>query len=297
MSCIPGGKSLRTLIPEYARYKLRGSRETTRFKYEFAIDHWSDFLRRDPTTEDLSDDAILDLLWSLVESKTIKPVTANMYGAKLRALWNFAARKAYVQTWPTFPKLPEDESLPIAFTPGELAKLFFQIDQLTGWVSGIPARDWWRSLCLAIWDSAERITAIRSARFCDLSEGRLVIQAAARKGRAGHRRAASYRLHRDTVHSIEAIRGDRDLIWPWHMHETSLWNHLKRILKAAGLPTDRYHKFHCLRRSVASYSQKAGLDASAILGHTDRRVTVQSYLSPSIVEAPAPADHLFRPGQ
>lgn len=286
---------LRSLVTEYTRYRLRGARETTRQKHLWAIDKWAKLLGREPVVSDLSDDAVSDLLWSLLEADGLKPPTANMYGAKLRALWTFAARRGLTAVWPTFAKIPEETEPPVAFTQTELSQLFDAISNTPGSIAGICAAAWWRSLCLTLWDTAERISATLSARWGDLAGNVLTIRAAARKGRSGSRRAAVYRLHPDTVQTIGMIRGDRELIWPWPFHTTTLWLHWNRILQRAGLATDRYHKFHCFRRSVASYAQAGGLDAASLLGHSDRRITETSYLSPAIVTRPAACDVVFRP--
>ena len=289
--------TLRAAFDEYTKFRLRGSRDTTRKKFGYALDHWSALLAREPTLGDLSDASVVDALWWMVETRGVKPVTANGYGAKIRALWNFAARRGMLTTWPTFQRLPEDAETPVAFSRQQLSAVFLAIDETPGKIGDIHARDWWRSLCLTLWDSAERIAATLSARWCDLTGEFLTIRAAERKGKLGRRKAATYRLHSSTLAAIEAIRmPERELLWPWPYCTASLWNHWDRILKRANVPVDRYHQFHCFRRSVASYAQADGMDASALLDHTDRRVT-ERYLSPQIVQRPAACDVLFRPGE
>lgn len=75
----------------------------------------------------------------------------------------------------------------------------------------------------------------------------------------------------------------------------TIYNRYRKILEEAGLPTDRNHKFHCLRRSVASYFEAVGGDATKLLGHSTRRVTEKSYLDPTITETKHASDLLFRP--
>jgi integrase len=41
----------------------------------------------------------------------------------------------------------------------------------------------------------------------------------------------------------------RELLWPWPYGRRELWTAFGRILRRAGLPDDRHHKFHCLRRT------------------------------------------------
>lgn len=287
--------TLRAVFAEYTRYRLRGARENSRRKFQYALDHWAEYLGREPVLSDLTDESILDALWHMAE--TIKPATVNGYGAKLAALWRFAARKGMVQVWPDFQRLPTDENVPVAFSREEIRAVFHVIDNATGSVGDVPASLWWGSLGHVLWDTGERISATLSAQWCDLRGEHLTIRAEHRKGKMGSRRSVCYRLHPDTVGRLEQIRQPkRDLIFPWPKNPSMLYYDFKKILRESGVKADRAHMFHCFRRSVASYAQDGGMDASVLLGHSDRRVTENSYLSPSIVHRPAACDVLFRPG-
>jgi integrase len=65
---------------------------------------------------------------------------------------------------------------------------------------------------------------------------------------------------------------------------------------AAGLPDTREYKFHVLRKSVASHYEAAGGNATDLLKHSSRKVTL-TYLDPRVVRPAAPVDLLFRPGE
>lgn len=286
--------TLRAVFAEYTKFRLRGARDNSRRKFGYALDHWRDFLGREPTLEDLNDESVLDALWHMAEH--IAPPTVNGYGAKIRALWTFAARRGLVTVWPDFPKLPTDEYVPIAFSREEIRAVFDAMDNAQGTVGDVPARLWWGSLGCVLWDTAERISATLSAQWRDLRGEHLTIRAENRKGKLGHRRSVCYRLHPETIARLEQIRAPkRDLIFPWSKNASMLWYDWKKILRAADIEPDRHHAFHCFRRSVASYSQQAGMDASVLLGHTDRTVTERSYISPEVAPRPAACDVLFRP--
>ena len=63
-----------------------------------------------------------------------------------------------------------------------------------------------------------------------------------------------------------------------------------------GLPSDRRHKFHAMRRTVASFYEAAGGNATELLGHSTRDVTRTHYLDPRVVGQGVNAcDVLFRP--
>jgi integrase len=84
------------------------------------------------------------------------------------------------------------------------------------------------------------------------------------------------------------------LLLPWPFDVGTLYHRYKGILRNADLPYDRSHKFHCLRRSTASYFEACGHDATKLLGHSSRKVTLR-YLDPRIVGQTNASDVLFRP--
>ena len=70
---------------------------------------------------------------------------------------------------------------------------------------------------------------------------------------------------------------------------------LGEIMERAGLPNSRLYKFHSIRKSVASYYEAAGGNATELLGHSSRRIT-KAYIDPRICCKPSPVGVLFRPG-
>jgi hypothetical protein len=92
------------------------------------------------------------------------------------------------------------------------------------------------------------------------------------------------------------MRGDgRGLIFPWPLTMESLWMHYGQILRSAGLPYSRRHKFHAMRKTVASMGAARGFDPSALLRHADPRVTKMHYLDPTIAIPVQASDILPRP--
>ena len=89
-------------------------------------------------------------------------------------------------------------------------------------------------------------------------------------------------------------RGIDQPIFPWPFCPTHIYYHYKRILRRAGLPTDRDCHFHRIRKSVASWYEAAGGNVTELLDHSARRVT-RAYLDPRIVTHQQAADVLFRP--
>lgn len=105
-----------------------------------------------------------------------------------------------------------------------------------------------------------------------------------------------YRMTRDTIDAINGIsQPARELIWPWPFVRSYLWIRYRGLLRKAGMPNGRYSGFHRIRRTVASYYDAAGGDASRLLGHSDKRVT-DCYLDPRITPTPQASDRLPRIG-
>jgi integrase len=102
------------------------------------------------------------------------------------------------------------------------------------------------------------------------------------------------RLGDDTQAALDRIRQPRrKLLFPWRRTPNTLYYHYGQLLRRAGLPDDGRCKFHRMRRSVASYYESAGGNATELLGHTSRRTT-QGYLDPRIVTTTQPCDVLDR---
>lgn len=74
-----------------------------------------------------------------------------------------------------------------------------------------------------------------------------------------------------------------------------IWRKIGEVLERAGLPTDSKSKFHRIRRTVASYYEAAGGNATELLGHSSRKIT-EKYLDRRIVARPQAIDRLWRLG-
>lgn len=274
----------------YFRLNPRIRDEKTRHQYRIALRDFAAFLGHAPTLDDLIDDNVCGLMVYLLDRK-LAPKTVNERRGRLNALWNWLARRGYLKVWPTTPPIPEPERTPQAWSPEQLTKLLNAVSQERVLVAGIPAPHWWRSLHMVAWDSGERISALLGCKWEHLQNEWLLIPAELRKGKKKDR---IYKLGTDTIDTLNLMRQpERELIWPWPFCLNYLWVRYKIIRKRAGLPLDRYSAFHRMRKSVASYYEAAGGNATEFLGHTSRRVT-QAYLDPKIVGTKQASELLFR---
>jgi integrase len=117
--------------------------------------------------------------------------------------------------------------------------------------------------------------------------------------RKGRRKESTSPLHPVTTQLIMrmcACQPGEQVLFPWPFHTSYFWIKYRNMRERAGLPTDREHSFHCIRKTGASFADAAGADASKLLGHSSRAVTERHYLDPSIAKRDHAVDFLFRPG-
>lgn len=275
----------------WPRKKHRCSENTERL-HRVAIRNFGRFLERPATLADFTDETMADFIHARI--KRVSPFTANRDAEKLLTVWRWAARKKFVETFPDVEFAREPKRVPMGWLQEEVGILFRTIDLLRGFVGIIPARLYWHGLHAVIWDSSERIGAVREVRWddLDLRSGWLNVRAEYRKGKREDKAAE---LHADTLNLLRQFPRREGPIFPWPFCEGTLYNHYKKILASAGLPTDRRSKFHRVRRTVASYFKAAGGNAQELLGHANARTT-ELYLDPRICGAPQPCTLIFRPG-
>lgn len=276
----------------YDPLRLRGKSELTRHHYRVQIRHFHRYLRRAPTLADLTDDGVARFLSWFRKGRS--PATVNKARNCLLAMWRLAARKTLVAVWPDVAPEPEPERVPRAWMPEELTKLFGACQLEEGEVGGVPAAKWFRCIHLCMWDTAERVHAVMALRWSDvdLANGWVIVPAEARKGK--HRDKA-FSLHPDTVAALREIQEPRrELVFPWPFDVSYLYVRYKKLLRRAGLPTDRKSKFHRMRKSAASYMEAAGGNATDFLDHSSRDTT-KAYLDPRICHRQQASSLLFRP--
>lgn len=277
----------------YLPLRLRGKSASTKGQYLIQLRHFEKFLGRDPLLTDLTDEVVSAFLASIIERGNA-PATANKARNHILALWRLAARKQFVAEYPDVAPETEPRRVPKAWMPDELQKLFEACEQLPGRVGAIPASVWWYALLVILWWTGERIGAVLQLKWSDLDQnsGWLTVPAEARKRKTGD---MIFHLPPEAMTALAKITVPRrPLIFPWPFGRNYVWNRYNKILKEAGLPSDRKSKFHRIRKSTASYYEAAGGNATDLLGHSERSVTM-AYLDPRIAKGPQPAAKLFSP--
>lgn len=274
------------LLDQYA--PLTGVSDRTAQLYEYTLRSWSAVLGRPPETEDLQELLVAQFLARRVREKS--PATAAKDRAQIRAIWEFCARRGLCSTWPSLPRIVVPERIPEAWLADEMRQILQSASLEAGEVAGFPAAAVWRALLLLAYDTGERISALMSLQSRDVRGRTVVFRAETRKG---GRRDIMREVSPECSDALASVRRSPNLeAIPWDRPKTSLWNVLRRILRRAGLPTDRRSKFHRIRKTTASYYEAAGGSAQRLLDHSSPAVT-RKYLDPRIVTPGVPAPEVL----
>jgi integrase len=189
-------------------------------------------------------------------------------------------------------RLRENLPSPQAWSLDEVRRLLEFLGRLRGHVGGVPASDWWVSLCLTLYWSGARISAVLACEVPDYDGLGLLV----RKQKNG--RAKFYALPQSCCEAIDRILPSGGRIWEWPLHSRTLWLRFRRYIVAAGLPVPGRHTdlFHKLRRTNLSYC--AAVDpalAQRQADHASLETTRRHYLDPRIATQVSAADVLPDP--
>lgn len=268
---------------------LRGVSARTQKLYRYTIEAFGEHLGRPATVDDFEELTVARFLSARLRDKAV--ATAAKDAAQCRALWEFASRRGLTNgRWPQMRRIRVPERVPRCWLTEEMQRLLVAASERQGTIAGVPAAAFWRAALLTCYDTGERIAALLSLEWRDVTPAGVTFRA---EGRKGQRRDIYRQISPETAAAIEAIRGPRLRVFDWDRAMTSLWSHLGKILEAAGLPNDRYSKFHCIRKTTASYAAAAGLDAQRLLDHASPKTT-RAYLDPRVVVPPSAPDVLPR---
>lgn len=269
---------------------LRGVGERTERLYRYTIQAFGEHLGRPAEVADLEELEVARFLSARLRQKAT--ATAAKDRTQLRALWEFAARRGLTDRWPQLRPIRVPERVPQCWLTEEMQRLLLAAGERQGTIAGVPAAAFWRAAILLLYDSGERIAALLSLEWSDVTAAGVTFRAESRKGQ---RRDIYRPISPETAAALEVIRRPRRLVFEWDRCYTSLWGHMGRICRAAGLPDDRWSKFHRIRKTTASYAAAAGLDAQRLLDHASPKTT-RAYLDPRVVRPPAAPDVLPRVG-
>lgn len=209
--------------------------------------------------------------------------TVNSKRCQLLALWRAAFDEEYLAAPPRTSKIRRARSFPLlpeAWTAGEVGRILAAADSAPGEIAGIPAKNWWRSLLLVIYDSAARKKEALATRPQDISLAGAWIAIDSRKN--GRRICP---LHAETIAAVRLIwSAERTSVWPWPYSRESLDKRFRKILVRTGVPFGRGRGglFHKLRRTSGTLVEANGGDGARHIGDT-RKIFEAHYLDRRIV--------------
>ena len=278
---------LRQLYVTYRDQNRRLRSKSTDRVYRIAINQFAAAIGREPTTADLTD-VNLVLLEKYLAGRS--PFTINERVGRIKAVWRYAAKVGLVGHWPTLSRLDTHDPIKSTWTVQQVQQLIAATARMRGGkYSGVPRSIWWESLLRVLWDTGERIGAVRACQW-DWLDGRvLTIPAASRKGN----KPACYVLSSPTLGAMTRMRNpSRPDIWPFVLTDCSFYLHFRRLLKLAGLPAGRKDKSQRFRRTHLTLWEAAGYSATSRAQHSSRAVTERFYLDVSRLPQLDPTDIL-----
>ncbi len=294
---------LSELIPLYAAKKLRRANPSTAKKFGYALGYFEEFLERLPTVGDLTDDCVTEFQDWMFDTEAISQDTAHGYVKKIIALWRFAAGQheeieaGKLLRAPLVEVERPAEHIPVGWTASELQTLYAALQDQTGYIGGVPAGKWWTALLLLLWDSVSRIYPVLALPWAhvNLDTQYAWFSASTMKFK---KRPKGFKLAPWTVEALRAIElPKRERVLPWPLTYNMLWDRYRAILLDAGLPADRQHMFHCIRRTASSMfgDKTSDAEAAQALGHSDVAVYRRSYKVPHLAPGIQACDVLPNP--
>mgnify|MGYP003343505192 CR=1 FL=1 len=166
------------LVDYYA--PLRAISPRTQKLYEYTIRSFGESLGRPAETGDLEELRVARFLAARVREQS--PGTAAKDRAQLRALWEFAARRKIVDTWPQVPRIIVPERVPEAWLSGELQRLLDAARDEPGTICGFPSAAVFRAMILTCYWTGERIGAVMALKCADVLGQAIIFRAEGRKG-------------------------------------------------------------------------------------------------------------------
>lgn len=259
---------------------IKGISDRTIRLYELTLSAYGRYLGHVPTTADLTQLEVAKFLAARLRERSAG--TAAKDRAQLRALWGFCwdHQVAGTTSGPTVRRIVVPERTPECWLADEMRRLIAAGAAENGSVSGVPAGKFWRAALLTAYDTGERVTPILELKWDDVRDGFVIFRAESRKNR---RRDIDRAISPETAQAIaEIAEPKRQRVFAWDKTISTLYNTMDRILARAGLPANRWSKWHRIRKTTASYYEAAGGSAQRLLDHVSPAVT-RRYLDPRVV--------------
>lgn len=241
------------------------------------------------------------LPWIASRVRKVSAKTAHRELKDVLTLWRFAFVEQSHGLNPDtlrIPRLSLPRAMPVAWTIADISKLLAACHNLKGFIRGttIPRSVWRSAYLLFLYDTGCRPTAALRVRTADVNLQHQYVLLRYQDSKTSMEQVCNL-----SDQAVAAIAGlyepPREFLFPYPYSRDHLWRVHKKLCKAAGLPSDRYHSLGCIRRTTASYAAANGGTelAQRALGHTTPNTTVKHYIDPRIARPQSAVDVLPRP--
>jgi site-specific recombinase XerD len=276
---------------DYLAHNPAVKSEHTKELLRIVVRHFDRYLNRPAIVADLTDRTTTAYA-SHRRSLGRKETTVENELVRLRSLWAYAARLGLVEQakWKLVRLRPNRAE---SMARSEIRALFRAAKNAKGMIGDLPRNVYFPALLGVMWDSEERITAVRMVERADIERDARYITFRQRKGGG---RPLRWPMRFTTRRAVQKLLAASNRPLPFNvLHIASLYDHWDQILLDAGITPSKRNRPHGIRRSGASHYQAAGGRAQDILDHEDERTTRRHYIDPLIATVRAPANVLFNP--
>lgn len=219
--------------------------------------------------------------WLRVQPK--RPKTQHSRRRAFSTLWSAAHELNLAPPPVPFRRIVVPKTSPVAWSFTRVQHVVSSVKSDTrNWLNGIEFGTYWSSLFSAAWDSALRLGDLleleRGWIIQDTDGGGLLRKCQSKTGREHY-----VKFHPSTMELIDSAMAqcpERRLVWPLRTTRRRFYEHVKKILTAAG----ERGTFRYFRRSAVTFAEGQSPGAGQrMAGHQDSRTTRESYIDPMLL--------------
>ena len=277
------------LVRVYVPSRLELSPGAVR-QIQVAVTQLERFAGRPLLPADLDEDLVRRFLADFRQSHAA--ATTNSRRRDVLAIWQSGFDEGWCDQPPRRKRVPTataNGDLPRAWSVEEVGRILAAAAQDRWPIAGLPARDWWLSFLLVLYDSGERKGAALSVSPRDIDYDHSCILF--RRTKTGRQRWCH--LHPDTLAACKRLHDPmRPRLWPWPFTTNALDKRLKRILQRAQVWHPPGRLFRLFRVTSGTLVEQSGGPGDKHLGNS-REVFEQHYCDRRFV--PDTLQYLPRP--
>jgi len=153
-------------------------------------------------------------------------------------------------------------------------------------IPGFKAPAWWRALIVTTYNLGLRHRTLFELRMEHIDWGRN--RMAIPPGRLKSCRLLVLPMNETVREHLQAIRTDREMVFPWPMKDNRFYHYWHKLLDAAGIPSESRFGLHALRKTLATQLWALAPQAATLaLGHAAASTTMKHYVNANGILADA----------